>query len=134
MNNSSTIFGTQSISNLATGGNIGTAANTVDIATSFNVNQTTTGQTITLPSPTDTTAGRIAYIQNIGSTKFAMLGGYVPAGGSLQAIWNGSAWTRTGGADGVSTASVNRSKTVSEGVTNSAVLQNDDDLYVTVAA
>jgi hypothetical protein len=62
------------ISNLASGGNIGSAATTVDVATTFNVNQTTASQTLTLPSPTTTTSGRIVYVNNVGSASFTMYG------------------------------------------------------------
>ncbi len=44
------------IANLATGGAIGTAATTVDVKTTFNINQTTANQTLALPTPTNTTA------------------------------------------------------------------------------
>ena len=39
------IYGATTIANLASGGNIGTAAATVDVGTMFNVNQTTANQT-----------------------------------------------------------------------------------------
>ena len=55
------------IANLAAGGTIGTAVTTVDIKTAFNINQTTANQTLTLPAPTNTTAGRIVYINSIGT-------------------------------------------------------------------
>lgn len=51
-NNGSTAFTTLAVANLASGGAIGTAAATVDIYTTFNVTQTTAGQTLSLPSPT----------------------------------------------------------------------------------
>lgn len=66
-NAGSTLFESIPIANLAGGGAIGTAPTTVDIKTTFNINQTTTNQTLTLPTPTDTTAGRIIYINNIGT-------------------------------------------------------------------
>ena len=47
------------ISDLPSGGSIGTAAATVDMYSTIFLNQTTTGQTITLPTPTVTTAGRV---------------------------------------------------------------------------
>src|SRR5205807_6479964 len=78
-NASSTLFTSIAISNLATGGNIGTAAATVDVATSFTVNQTTASQTITIPSPTVATAGRVIYISNIGRASFTMLGWLFPS-------------------------------------------------------
>ena len=55
-NAGSTLFESLSVANLATGGAIGTAATTVDIKTTFNINQTTANQTLTLPVPTNTTA------------------------------------------------------------------------------
>jgi len=89
-------FGAVAIANLAAGGTIGTAATTVDIASNFAVNQTTAAQTITLPNPTVATAGRIAYVGNVGTTSFSFYGQTVGAGQSVQALWNGSAWTLVG--------------------------------------
>lgn len=95
-NSGSTVFSANTITNLATGGNIGTAATTVDIKTTFNINQTTANQIITLPSPTDTTAGRIVYVNNIGTVGFTILGSRVEAGQTSQFIWNGTAWKYVG--------------------------------------
>ncbi|MEQ1767283.1 MAG: hypothetical protein ABL859_07625, partial [Methylotenera sp.] len=83
---------TQAIANLATGGAIGTAASTVDVASSFNITQTTAGQTITLPSPTTTTAGRIATVQNTGTASFTLGGLTLTSGSSAEFVWNGTAW------------------------------------------
>ena len=55
-NSGSTVFGALVIGNLAGGGAIGTPAATVNIKTTFNINQTTANQTLTLPAPTDATA------------------------------------------------------------------------------
>jgi len=87
------IYTTVAIGNLASGGAIGTAAATVDMGTAFAVNQTTTGQAITLPSPTNVKAGRIAYLINTGSASFTAYGSTVAAGASVVAVWNGSAWS-----------------------------------------
>ena len=94
-NASSTLFTSSAISNLPTGGNIGTAAATVDVITTFDVNQTTSGQTLTLPSPTDTTSGRIVFINNIGSASFTMYGNPIGSGSSASFIWNGTGWVQT---------------------------------------
>ncbi|MEI7632557.1 MAG: hypothetical protein WCJ60_04545, partial [bacterium] len=130
-NASSTLLTAQAISNLATGGNIGTAASTVDVATTFNVNQTTASQTITIPSPTVTTAGRIIYINNVGSASFIMGGITIAASTGSQAyIWNGSAWTTTTTNIGVTTIGTIDSQTKSaNGAVISGttlVLQNAD--------
>jgi len=117
--NGASITGTQTISNLATGGDIGAAAATVDVATSFNINQTTSGQTITLPSPTTATAGRLAYVNNIGTTSFTLLGSTVTAASGRLAMWNGTAWTLVG--DGGSSGSGSASTTI-QAVSSSSTL------------
>jgi hypothetical protein len=94
--NCSIVQRTQDITNKATGGDIGTAADTVDIDSSFNVNQTTAAQTLTLPTPTTATAGLLAYVNNVGSTSFTMLGKVLPAGAGLIAKWTGAAWSLIG--------------------------------------
>ncbi|MFO0920541.1 MAG: hypothetical protein U0451_02610 [Candidatus Saccharimonadales bacterium] len=94
-NTGATLNSAMAISDLPAGGNIGTAATTVDIKTTFNVNQTTAGQTLTLPSPTDTTSGRIVYINNVGSASFTMYGSVIATGKSNAFIWNGSSWVTT---------------------------------------
>ena len=94
-NAGSSVFTAISISDVSGGGNIGTAASTVDVATTFNVNQTTSGQTLTLPTPTTTTAGRIAFVNNVGSTSFTMYGNPIASGKSASFIWNGTSWVQT---------------------------------------
>mgnify|MGYP003453218909 FL=1 len=44
------------LTNYTVSGSIGTAAATVDVKTTFNINQTTANITLTLPNPTDTSA------------------------------------------------------------------------------
>jgi parallel beta-helix repeat protein len=95
INSGATLNTAVSISNLPTGGAIGTAAATVDGATTFNVNQTTTGQALTLPAPTNTTAGRVVYINNVGTASFTMYGTVIGTNGSNAFIWNGTQWITT---------------------------------------
>ena len=87
------IYTTVAIGNLASGGAIGTAAATVDLGSAFAVAQTTASQTLTLPSPTNTKAGRVAYLTNTGSAAFTAYGSTVGAGSSVAMVWNGSAWS-----------------------------------------
>ncbi|MCA1800255.1 MAG: hypothetical protein LC650_03085, partial [Actinobacteria bacterium] len=94
-NAGSSLFTAVSISDLPTGGNIGTAAATVDSASAFNINQTTSGQTLTLPDPTNTTAGRVVYVNSVGPESFAMYGVTLSSDRSQAFIWNGTAWTAT---------------------------------------
>lgn len=80
------------IADVAAGGNIGTAATTVNISSAFLVTQTTAGQTLTLPAPTATSALRLAYVNNTGSTTFFMYGQIVPRGAGVLYAWNGTVW------------------------------------------
>ena len=61
------------ISDLATGGSITTAAN-INIYTAFNVNQTTAGQTLTLPTPTQNAVNKSVFVINSGSASFTVYG------------------------------------------------------------
>lgn len=84
------------ISNKASGGAIGTAAATVDVASLFNVNQTTAGQTLTVPNLTNTTNGKTIHINNVGSTAFTLLSKTIEPGTGIILRWTGSAWSISG--------------------------------------
>jgi hypothetical protein len=129
-----TIYATLALANFTASGAIGTAATTVDAKTMFNINQTTSNITLSLPNPTDTTAGRIAYVNNVGTTSFFFLGTQIVPGNSRTAIWNGTAWKLTGNSDDRGATAGNSRKTADETVTNSAVVQNDDHLSFPITA
>jgi hypothetical protein len=82
-------------------GTFGTAGTTVDIYTSFTVNQTTAGQTLVLQSPTTTTAGRVIRVANIGAQSFTISGTVISIGTNATFFWNGSTWTTTAVSTGV---------------------------------
>jgi hypothetical protein len=82
----------QAIANLASGGPIGSAAQTVDNGQVFLVNQTTAGQTISLPSPSNPSVVRTVHVVNNGSTPFTISGVSVSPGVAKQHLWHGSAW------------------------------------------
>ena len=75
------------------GGSIGPAPSTVDIAGLAIVNQTTAGQTLTIPSPTETIAGQRFAVSNIGNQSFTIIGVVVAAGKTLELVWTGGAWS-----------------------------------------
>jgi hypothetical protein len=77
---------------LATGGAIGAADATVDIASVFLIDQTTASQTLSLPSPTAASLLKEVTVANVGSASFTLLSQTVAAGAALKALWNGSAW------------------------------------------
>ena len=83
---------TVAVTNKASGGTIGTAAATVDVARIITLNQTTAGQTVTIPDPTATTVVRDLYFINIGSQSVTVLGAALAAGIPRHAVWTGTAW------------------------------------------
>jgi len=87
---------TRTVANLPAGGDIGTAANTVDAASSFYSYQTTPDQTLTLPTPTATYYSRIVYMSNTGYVPFTFYGLVVPVGQSALAIWSSTSWKLVG--------------------------------------
>lgn len=89
------------VANLSTGGNIGTAAATVDSYEKFDLTQTTAGQTITLPAPTSATNKKIVYIENKGTVPFTIYGVALAANTFISAIWDGTQWAiASGGGSG----------------------------------
>lgn len=131
-NNGSTVFGALHVANLVAGGSIGLATGTVDIKTTFSINQTTANQVLTLPTPTNTSTGRIIYINNVGTVGFTMLGERIEAGQSFSAMWNGTAWKLIGDQQGDGTAFA--TKTADETINNTGTLQNDDHLFFPIGA
>lgn len=92
-NAGSTLFGTLPLTDFSANGAIGTAAATVDIYTSINIPQTTAGVTLTIPSPSNTTAGRILKISNTGTTAFTAGPALIEIAQTVGYVWNGTAWS-----------------------------------------
>ena len=70
------------------GGSIGSAATTVNLYSAFNIQQTTPGQILSLPTPFgNTTAGNLVYIVNGGSTPVEILSLSVPVGAGITAMY-----------------------------------------------
>jgi hypothetical protein len=84
-----------SVSNIAAGGNIGTAAATVDQYTAFYIQQTTAGQVLTLPAPTSATPGKEATVGGGTSAtqSFTMYGVVLAPGAFAKFFWDGAAWS-----------------------------------------
>jgi hypothetical protein len=80
------------VSNLPSGGNIGTAANTVDQASMFTIAQTTINQAITLPTPT-IASNHVAIVKNTGTASFQIHGANVKAGEIAILIFQNGAWS-----------------------------------------
>ena len=86
--NNKLVLGTLTIANLATGGSIGAAAGTVDNFSSFDVNQTTAGQALTLPAPTISEDGQLAFISNVGTASFTIAGRTIEVGTGIGFKWD----------------------------------------------
>ena len=78
---------TVSFGNFAAGGALGTAAATVDNANTFFVAQTTAGQTLSLPNPTNINLVRVVYVVNTGNQSFTIFGAALAAGKTAAAVW-----------------------------------------------
>jgi N-acetylneuraminic acid mutarotase len=101
-NNGSTLLAASALSNYASNGSLGSAASTVDVHSGFTIPQTTSSITLTIPSPTDTSAGRVIYISNTGSASFTVddvstLNSTINPNTTTEFLWNGSGWTSSGG-------------------------------------
>lgn len=85
------------INDLPSGGAIGTAANTVNKGSLFHVNQTTSGQTLSVPNPTATNFSKFIYILDIGSASFTLSpGGNLTPGTGVILVWTGTNWNVAG--------------------------------------
>jgi hypothetical protein len=80
------------VSNLPAGGNIGTAANTVDQVSMFTVAQTTANQALTLPTPT-IASNHVAIVKNTGTVSFQIHGANVKVGEIAILIFQNGAWS-----------------------------------------
>lgn len=87
---------TLAVGNTAANGPIGalSAAASVDVYNSFLLTQTTAGVTATLPAPTDTTAGKTAFVMNASTaTQSISMYGETIGVGALQVFeWTSAAW------------------------------------------
>lgn len=91
--NGAQILRSVAIADLAAGGAVGTAAATVNIASTLVLNQTTANQALTLPAPTNTTAGRILFVTHNGAAAGTSVGGkLIATGETLTFVWDGNSW------------------------------------------
>jgi hypothetical protein len=87
---------------------------------------------MTIPTPTDTTAGRVVYVNNVGTVDFMIDGSHIASGHGRQFIWTGSAWSsqffNPGSGTQIKTASTTQT------ITNSAVLASSTELTFFIGA
>lgn len=85
------------IGNRAVDGVVGTANDTVDIYSTLVFNQTTANISLTVPTPTNTTAGRLLQITNNGTATIVVAGYKLAPATSATIIWDGNSWNPVGG-------------------------------------
>jgi hypothetical protein len=74
------------------GGSLGTSLNTVDTTYSILINQTTSGQTLIIPTPSLNNNARYLIITNNGTASFAITSSTISPGNSNLYVWNTSSW------------------------------------------
>lgn len=94
--NGSEILRSIALGNFTANGAIGTAAATVDIASTISINQTTGNIALTLPNPTNAQSGRVLNISNIGTAQVKVGGQYITPKTGQSYVWIGGAWTPLG--------------------------------------
>lgn len=117
------------ITNKAAGGSVGSAATTVDISSTLNINQTTAAQTLTLPDPTNTASANRVIVNNVGSTSFTLLSTVISPGAGIYVDWTGSAWSVIGTSSGATNVTVAGGKTFT--VSNTLTLAGTDGTTMT---
>lgn len=119
------------ITDVTGGGYIGTAADTVDLYSIFNIDQITARQTLQLPDPTATTFEKTVYINNISTngTSFIIFSTTLQPGGGLIAQWTGSAYSIIGTSSGATNVTVVGGKTFT--VDNTLTLAGTDHTIMT---
>jgi hypothetical protein len=92
--NNKLTLGTLTLANFAANAAIGTAAATVDNFSSFDINQTTAGISLTVPAPTISEDGQLAFFSNTGTAIVTILGRQVEPLTGLGAKWDATlaAW------------------------------------------
>lgn len=84
------------IANMATGGAVvlpvATPQTVIEMYRAIRIAQTTAGQVITLPNPSDQSIMFDLQVSNTGSASFTMYGVTITAGGNATMYWNGTAW------------------------------------------
>lgn len=104
-----------------TGGSMGTASTTVDANTLMNITQTTPGQTIILPNPSNSSAGKNITLNNIGTVSFTLVpGGILYPNTGVIIRWSGLNWAVTG--SGIATVLQAKNKILASPISTSGYI------------
>lgn len=80
------------IADLAANGAVGTAAATVDVASTLVLSQATANIALTLPNPTNAQAGRMLFVTHNGTAATTVASRTISPGETLSFIWDGNTW------------------------------------------
>lgn len=89
--NGAEVLRTVALGNFAVNGAIGTAAATVDIASTITINQTTGNITLTIPNPLNLQQGRVLNISNIGTAQVKVGGQHITPKTGQSYVFHGAA-------------------------------------------
>lgn len=89
--------GVLDVANQSVTGSINIGVANIDDYSLFNVNQTTSGIEVTLPSPTLLTANRVITVNNIGSLALIVNTVSIAANSAVNYLWDGDSWVPAGG-------------------------------------
>lgn len=96
------------LANFAANAAIGTAAATVDIASTIIIPQTAVGIVLTLPNPTNAQNGRVLAVLNTGTAQVKVANQYITPGTAQSYVWSGAAWIPLGDNPDAVTVAANR--------------------------
>lgn len=90
--NTKLILGTLALANVAANWPIGTAATTVDLYSSIQINQTTASIVATIPAPTVSQTWQVLRIGNVGTAPISVWTTLISVGWFADFQWSGTAW------------------------------------------
>lgn len=90
------VFRPVSLADFAANGAVGTAAATVDMASTLHIAQATASIVLTLPAPTNAQGGRVLTVVNTGTVAVTVGGEVISAGKGQAFEWDGTVWRPVG--------------------------------------
>jgi len=83
----------EALADMAAGGALALTKGPSEDYRGVRVNQTTAGQTITIPAPSNASIETPFYVQNVGTVDFNVGGRQISPGSYLMFVWDGSAYS-----------------------------------------
>ena len=129
-------LGSLAVDDTAVDGNIGTppltAAQSVDVYSSFVLDQVTPDVTATLPDPTNPTPGKVVFVSNDGATPITLYGANIAPEFGMSLQWDGLEWSPVGVGNAATTSGNAPGTAMTLGATDGSVvnLSTTGDLFI----